>query len=296
MLTSITPSYYRALLTLSLYFVIFFAFIAQVQAKPRNITLSNASPQIVYTPFRCSATVSDDTQPQCPGAWQLVDLGGATFVSTTGPDPATEGANPQMFFQFRASAMYFTTSPLSNATANINISANGTTVATTFDSSVGSVAAVSLRDSAITTVVITFFPVDSYSRLDIGNFTLTVVDNPASTVVFPSMTLPPTASLPTVISPSNAPTSSLSPSPSPVQGVSNRVKVGEAVGIVLGLGLGLTAVAVVLYIIWRRRRLRDPHETDSEASTTSSDDRRPEPPPPPLRRPKKISEKIRTWF
>jgi hypothetical protein len=42
----------------------------------------------------------------------------------------------------------------------------------------------------------------------------------------------------------------------PTGASSNRDLVSRAVGIVIGLGFGLTAIAVVCYTCWRRRRLK----------------------------------------
>ncbi|KAF5379405.1 hypothetical protein D9615_006494 [Tricholomella constricta] len=257
----------------------------QAQSSQRNITVPSDAPQIVYTPFVCDVSSgSANTGKECDGAWQVISLKDATFVSTNGPAPGVDIV-PQMFFRFRganpqssklsrntdilwrskASAFYLSTSSLSNATTNITVSNNGTTSAAAFNSSVGIVSVYNLPESTISTVAITFIPDASPTRLDIGDIILTVAGEPVTSIIFPTETLPPTASLPTFGTPS--PTSA----PTPVQASSNRRLIAQAVGITLGLSLGLTTVAVLLYVFWRhRRRRRPPGDSDSETSRSTT--------------------------
>ncbi|RDB18528.1 hypothetical protein Hypma_000235 [Hypsizygus marmoreus] len=249
-------------------------------SNKRNITIPSTSAQIVYTPFVCNASTAL-TNPRCDGAWQIIDLHKQTFVSTNGPAPASANIIPQMFLRFRASALYLSTSALSNSTTNITVSNNGTSTAAVFNSSVGVIAVINLPEAETTTVAITYIPdadAPFPSRLDIGSLMLTVSDNPATSVFLPSMTLPPSSAPPTFTphpTSTNTPSQSAEPQP---QSASNRTKIAEAVGITIGLGLGLTAFSVLGYVCWRRRRRRrPPGEGDSESSGTSGV-------PPPSRR------------
>ncbi|KAF8075195.1 hypothetical protein FPV67DRAFT_1381461, partial [Lyophyllum atratum] len=214
-----------------------------------NVTVSSTTPQIVYTPSVCDASTPNANE-QCSGAWQVIDLNGTTLVSTNGPAPDRDSISiiPQMFFKFRASALYLSTSFQSNATTNITVSNNGTIRSAVFNSSAGMVFILNLVESEISTVAVTYVPEAFPARLDIGDLLLTVTDDPATSVFLPSMTLPPTASLPTIGSPE--PTISSVP----VRDNAKRTLIAQAVGITLGLSLGLTAVAVLAYIFWRRRR------------------------------------------
>ncbi|GLB41581.1 hypothetical protein LshimejAT787_1001810 [Lyophyllum shimeji] len=237
----------------------------QAQSILHNVTVTSTTPQIVYTPFVCGPSAAN-TDEQCSGAWRVLDLNGTTLVSTSGPAPDSSNTSiiPQMFFQFRASALHLSTSSLSNATTNITVSNNGTIIAKVFNSSVGMVAVLNLRESEISTVAVTFIPDAFPARLDIGNLVLSVTGDPATSAFLPSMTLPPTASLPAFGTP--LPTTSSAPDP----GTTKRTLIAQAVGITLGLSFGLTAVAVIAYICWRRRRRRRlPGDGDSEASRSA---------------------------
>ncbi|KAG6872897.1 hypothetical protein C0995_005303 [Termitomyces sp. Mi166 len=223
-----------------------------------NVTVPITASQIDYTPFLCRNS-STDSPEECEDVWQVINSNGTTLVSTHGP--AHGSIIPQMFVQFRASGFSLSTSAFSNATTNITVSNNDTVVAATFNSSVGIVSVLNLQEVELSTVVITFVTDGLPTRLDISSITLTVTGNPYATSVFlPSITLPPTATLPIFETP--PPPSS----PTPVEASSdNHTFVAEAVGITLGLSLGLTVVAVLGYLFWRRRRRRRPPEdSDSE--------------------------------
>ena len=72
--------------------------------------------------------------------------------------------------------MYIYPSPLSNATANVTVSVNQTSISAGFNSSIGVIAIFNLPESSTTTVALTFVPSSSPSRLDIGTLILTVPD------------------------------------------------------------------------------------------------------------------------
>ncbi|KAJ6561149.1 hypothetical protein DFH09DRAFT_1316266 [Mycena vulgaris] len=223
-----------------------------------NVSVSNTSPQIVYTPFICNAS-SIINDPDCRGAWNVSNVAGIPTVSTGGPDP--EGANivPQMFLAFRASALYMSTSVTSNATANFTVSSLSNSVTKMVDSTAGLVAIVNLVESELTTLVITFIPGRNASQLDIGSILMTVTDPTETTSFLPTMTLPPSMTLPTFF-PQSTTSSSLSASPSasssPVRSLAHRTEIAEAIGLVLGLGIGLTLIAGATFYWWRRRRRR----------------------------------------
>lgn len=90
----------------------------------------------------------------------------------------------------------------------------------------------------------------------------------ATSVFLPSMTLPPSPTLPIF--------TSAAPSSSPLPSSSNHsTLVAEAAGITIGLAVGLTAFAVLGYLFWRRRQRRRPQEDDENEVTA-----RPSPPLP----------------
>ncbi|KAJ6624845.1 hypothetical protein B0H10DRAFT_1784038 [Mycena sp. CBHHK59/15] len=224
-----------------------------------NVSVPSTSAQIVYTPFVCNAsTVAAD--PDCKGAWRIYDLAGADIVSTDGPDP--EGANivPQMFISFRASALYLGTSVLSNATANFTVSSPTSSISTSVDTSADLVAIVGLVESQLTTLTITFIPQtgQNVSQLDIGSILMTVTDPTDTTSFLPTMTLPPSISLPTFIpqstsSSSGSASSTSSPAASSTHSTSHRAQIAEALGLVLGLGALVLIMGTALFY-WRQRR------------------------------------------
>ncbi|KAF8888131.1 hypothetical protein BD779DRAFT_1440319 [Infundibulicybe gibba] len=228
-------------------------------ANQQNVTIPTTSSQIVYTPFLCDAATAA-TNPQCRGAWQTtVSVDGRPITFTTGPDVLDGDIIPQLFIRIRASALYLTTS-FSNATTNITVSANNAVVTQQFNSSVGLVNILNLTEDEITMVVLTFVPGSIPTRLEITSLTVTVTGAPPTSSFLPSMTTPPSASLPTYFPASSTSTSVTSSSSSPTASrppaVSNRTKIAEAVGLTVGLGLGLTAVFVLSFCYWRRRRRR----------------------------------------
>jgi len=232
----------------------------------QNITILNTSPQIDYSPFLCNVTGSDSFDPSCLGGWQVLTLGGETIVTTEGPGP--QGANivPQMFLEFQAAALFFTTSSSSNATINITVTAGSTSIATSANSSVGVAAILNLPESETTTLTVTFSPGQIPSHLDIGNFKLEVTANSSPSSFLPTPTLPPTVSLPGFSVPSTL-TSSTSTTPSSSAQSSNsshKQLVADAVGLTVGLGIGLTLVTLLGFYTWKRRRRRPNVVADGE--------------------------------
>ncbi|KAF9269316.1 hypothetical protein L218DRAFT_832905, partial [Marasmius fiardii PR-910] len=214
-----------------------------------NITVVNTSPDITYTPFLCNSTSND---PSCNGGWRILDADGSTVVSTDGPATGGLDVVPQMFLRFRATNLFMTTSALSNASMNVTVFSGSTVLSAIANSSVGSLSVVNLPDTQTTTLSITYIQSSIQSRLDIGNITITVSNESASTSFLPTQTLPPSISLPTII-----PTSSESSTPSATANSANEYKkklIANAVGLTVGLGLGLTAVACAIYALWRRYR------------------------------------------
>ncbi|KAG7096355.1 hypothetical protein E1B28_003799 [Marasmius oreades] len=215
----------------------------------RNVSIANTSPEITYTPFFCNSSTSE---VDCKGGWRALDVDGLTVVSTDGPSEGGVNIVPQMFFSFRASNLFMTTSPLSNVSINVTVLTGNVTVNAMANSSLGSLAVVNLQETDTTTISITYVPdLQMPARLDIGNITIMVKNDSVSSSFLPTQTLPPSISLPTVI-----PTSSSSNSATPTTTSDNTKKklVAHAVGLTIGLGLGLTAVACVIYMLWRRRR------------------------------------------
>ncbi|KAJ7576190.1 hypothetical protein C8J56DRAFT_723699, partial [Mycena floridula] len=128
-----------------------------------NVSISNTSPQIQYTPFLCPTTAET-----CDGAWRVIDIDGASVVSTNGPSDAENDILPQMFFSFRASTIFVQTSSLSNATVNLTIFAGNVGVTAVINSSLGNFTVVQLPEDEVATLSLTFIA-GAPSCLDIGN-------------------------------------------------------------------------------------------------------------------------------
>ncbi|KAJ3881598.1 hypothetical protein F5051DRAFT_425713 [Lentinula edodes] len=195
--------------------------------------------------------------PNCLGGWQVLSSGGGTIVSTEGAGPVGANIIPQMFLQFRASALFLSTSPSSNASFEIAVSAGNASVSVSANSSIGVAAILNLPENETTTLSLTFIPGQSPSHLDIGTIAITVTDNSSISSVLPTPTLPPTISLPSFISStsSSIPSGTSTPS-SQSSNSSHKQLVTDAVGLTVGLGLGLTLVASLGYYTWKRRRRR----------------------------------------
>jgi len=184
--------------------------------------------------------------------------GEGTIVSTEGAGPLGANIVPQMFLQFQASALFFTTSPSSNATVNIEVSGGNTSVAVSANSSFGVASILNLSENETTTLSLTFAPGQMPSHLDIGNFTIEVTDNSSISSILPTPTLPLTISLPafTPFSTSVSSTPSASPSIGQSSNSTHHQLVADAVGLTVGLGVGLTLVSSLGYYTWKRRRRR----------------------------------------
>ncbi|KAJ3983264.1 hypothetical protein F5890DRAFT_210530 [Lentinula detonsa] len=234
--------------------------LAQQGESLQNISIANTSPQIDYTPFVCNVTDSGSFSTSCLGGWQVLTSEGQTVVSTKGAGPLGANVVPQMFLQFRASALFLSTSASSNATFEIAVSAGNTSVSVSANSSIGVAAVLNLPENETTTLSLTFTPGQIASHLDIGNITISVIDNSSLPSILPTQTLPPTVSLPSFIS-STTTVSSTSSSPtntsnSQSSDSSHKQLVADAVGLTVGLGLGLTLVTSLGYYTWKRRRRR----------------------------------------
>ncbi|KAJ6485782.1 hypothetical protein C8R45DRAFT_282069 [Mycena sanguinolenta] len=219
-----------------------------------NVSVVNTSPQIAYTPFICTSAASLSSDPDCLGGWNVTTISEIQTVTTTGPAPNGAEIIPQMFMTFRASALYMSTSAISNASANFTVTSSSLTVSRVIDTAVGLIGIVDLLESELSTLTITFIPGQNVSRLDIGSILVTVTDPDDPSSFLPTMTLPPSMALPT-FTPHT--TSSLSSSPSPTNtqhSLPHRAEVAEALGLVLGLGVGLTIIVSVAFFWWKRRR------------------------------------------
>ena len=169
-------------------------------------------------------------------------------------------------FNVLASALYILTSPLSNATVNITVSANGVAISNLFDSTIGSASVVSLPQNSTTTFSATFVPALSPTLFGVQALLITVPANAyglpsfhanlllmiiprTSTSFLPTFSDPPTNALPTFIPPPP------NPSPSaPSNRTSKNVMIAQAIGITVGISLGLTALAALAFYCWKRWR------------------------------------------
>ncbi|KAF9454447.1 hypothetical protein P691DRAFT_397435 [Macrolepiota fuliginosa MF-IS2] len=174
---------------------------AQLSNGTKNFTIALDSPQIIFTPFLCNQTTSQSTPELCRGGWVTRRENGQLMVSTTGPDPATGEIIPQMFFQFRASALYLLTSSTSNAQANITVTTNGTTISALFDSSLGAASILNLIQPSITTFALTFMPNDTPQEFTLTSAIITIPNNTINHPT-PSNHDPPTILLATNLHPS----------------------------------------------------------------------------------------------
>ncbi|KAJ7576253.1 hypothetical protein C8J56DRAFT_800330 [Mycena floridula] len=235
------------------FFTICYICLCEAQAgSSNNVSISNTSPQIRYTPFLCPTTAET-----CDGAWRVTDVDGASVVSTNGPTDAENDILPQMFFSFRASTIFVQTSSLSNATVNLTIFAGNVGVTAVINSSLGNFTVVQLPEDEVATLSLTFIAwtlETSSSRSQIRR-----AGNSATSSFLPTQTLPPPIILPSFVPPSraqpSATASSLSTSTT-IPSLSLKYLVVLAVGLVVGLGLGLTVLVAALWLLWRRRRIK----------------------------------------
>jgi hypothetical protein len=98
-------------------------------------------------------------------------------TSTFGPTPGGGNFIPQLFLVLRGTSFLLTTSPVSNATANVTIVASPSNVfvSTTFDSSEGRISAVNLPPDQDVTLAVTYIPSPDGepTRLDIDSVAVT---------------------------------------------------------------------------------------------------------------------------
>src|SRR6266478_3909174 len=133
-------------------FLLYFYNTLRVLAYPLDVqivtTIENTDPRISYLPSVCNST-------------------GSTASSTCGD------LIPQLFLVLRGTSFVLTTSPVSNATANVTILASPSNVfvSTTFNSSAGSISTVGLPSDQDVTLALTFIvsPNGVATRLDIDS-------------------------------------------------------------------------------------------------------------------------------
>ncbi|TFY65670.1 hypothetical protein EVG20_g5416 [Dentipellis fragilis] len=153
------------------------SYIATVQAQV-VITFENTDPRITWTPFVCNGT-SDPAS--CDGGWTLLPLVGASsgsVTSTFGPGTSDDNILPQLFLPLRGTSLILRTSPSSNATANVTLTAapSGVSITTLVDTSVGSLSAVDLPPDEDMLLAVTYVPRNDgvLARLDIDSITCDV--------------------------------------------------------------------------------------------------------------------------
>ncbi|KAG7444031.1 uncharacterized protein BT62DRAFT_310395 [Guyanagaster necrorhizus] len=135
-----------------------------------NVSIPNNSSEIVYTPFLCDSEGGGD----CKGGWQALDVNGTTVMSTDGLDEDGPAIIPQMFLQIYAAALFITTSPQSNATINITVSAGNRSIEQQFPPPLSTITVVDLIEDELTTFSITFI---NGTRLDVGTLIAQVSDS-----------------------------------------------------------------------------------------------------------------------
>ncbi|KAI0034456.1 hypothetical protein K488DRAFT_37743, partial [Vararia minispora EC-137] len=92
---------------------------------------------------------------------QIVPLAGAssgTVTTTSGPQNASLSIIPQLFLSLRGTSLTLRTSSISNATANITLTAqpSGTTLTASFNTSSGAISAVNLPPNEDMTLALTY--------------------------------------------------------------------------------------------------------------------------------------------
>ncbi|KAG1735938.1 uncharacterized protein EDB91DRAFT_1143638 [Suillus paluster] len=220
----------------------------------QQVVLESTNPDIVYIPQLCNASAAETG---CLSAWQtyidIPNINGTAAVATgtMGPIPQTGNTPPQMFLTFRASALYLRTSPFSNATVNVSLTAdpNGVSITRQVNTSVGLIIAENLPETQTTTLGVTFLQGPSPTRFDVESITLNVTNSSAaSSSYLPTLSLP-TSSFPPSLSPSSTSTAKSNASQ----------RTGTIIGGTLGGVLGFLAILIagtLVYWRWRRRRIR----------------------------------------
>ncbi|KAI0272792.1 hypothetical protein BC834DRAFT_858383 [Gloeopeniophorella convolvens] len=236
--------------------LIFFVLSHQSRARAEIVTtIENTDPRISYLPSVCNNTGSSPS-PSCTSPWQVIVLAGAssgTVTSTFGPTSAGGNLIPQLFLALRGTSFVLTTSPISNATANVSVTASPSNVFvfTTFDSSAGTISAVQLPADQDITLAVTYVPSQdgTPTRLDIDS--VTVFDEDESHTSLTSTPLPSSSTLPSFVIPA-PPTSTPSPHPHSSLAQPKGTIIGES----LAGFFGLILILIGLHTLWRWRRRR----------------------------------------
>lgn len=214
----------------------------------QNILIPITTPQIIYTPFVCNATVDSQL---CSGAWHLSSSKDSIF--TTGPTAASGSFLPQLFADFReVSRLTMNAIPSSNATVNITLSGGGIQISNLFDSSLGTVTVVNLPQDQTTHLTVTFVPSAGPTVFGLESFVITVPQNASISSLLPTPPLPTFSSLPT--SASNSSSTSLPTGPKPI---SKQTRIAEGVGITIALIVVLALIGVFLYQRGKKRKERN---------------------------------------
>ncbi|KAI0058977.1 hypothetical protein BV25DRAFT_1829532 [Artomyces pyxidatus] len=237
------------------------------------VTIENTDPRIAYLPSVCN----DFSQTNCTAPWQLLALPGASsgsVTTTSGPVPAADDLLPQLFLTLRGTSLVLRTSTLSNATANITLTASpsGLSVTTTLDSSEGSLSALNLPPDQDITLTLTYIPsANGPTRLDIDSVTVWA-QNSSETSLSP-LPLPSSSFLPSFVVP--APTAT--PSHHEAHLVQPK---GTIIGEALAgfFGLILIAAGMVSFVKWKRQR--EARDTEAFELRTRRKGKRREPSPP----------------
>jgi len=139
-------------------------------------------PVVCRTLHKCSIRIKTLIRPSTYSR-QVVALAGATsgtVTSTFGPTVAGGNLIPQLFLILRGTSFILTTSSVSNATANVTVSASPSNVfvSTAFDSSAGSLSTINLPLDQDITLAVTYVqsPDGKPTRLDIDSVTVTSPD------------------------------------------------------------------------------------------------------------------------
>ncbi|KAF8141402.1 hypothetical protein EV363DRAFT_1578666 [Boletus edulis] len=196
----------------------------------QTVVLSSTNPDIIYNPPLCT---SSSILAGCTSPWQVSNdiIPATTLVYTDGPIPQAGNVIPQMFFNFRASALFLRTTSSSNATVNFTLTAEPTDVTITkeLNTSISLIVAVDIPESQTTTLGVTFLQGNLPTRFDIESITLVVTNASATSSFLPSPSLPISSSPPTF---TPLPTVSSTPN----SGTSNKATIiAAALGGTLGV-------------------------------------------------------------
>ncbi|KAI0295375.1 hypothetical protein B0F90DRAFT_1751200 [Multifurca ochricompacta] len=231
-------------------------------------TIEDTDPRISYLPSVCNNTGVVPSS-SCTAPWQVVVLPGAssgTVTSTHGPTSSGGGLIPQLFLVFRGAFFILSTSPASNATANVTVLASPSNVfvSTAFDSSAGSISTVNLPPDQDVTLAVTFIPSPDGepTRLDIDS--VTVFSQDESHTSLTSTPLPSSSSLPSFIIPA-PPTSTSTPRPHSSLAQPKGTIIGES----LAGFFGLILILISIYTLrrWGLRRILRSREEEVEMQT-----------------------------